>query len=102
MSDAAAAAGHDHPHVNYIAKFVWLVGLTTVEVGVAMWVEGMPKLLLLAFLSFWKAAIVLQYFMHLKTEGLALKLVCLFPVVLMFILFTLFLTDGYILGYAAS
>ena len=99
MSDAAIHA--DRPHVNYIAKFLWLVALTTVEVGVAIWVEGPAKLLLLAVLSFWKAAIVLRYFMHLKTEGLALKLAMLFPVVHMFILFTLFLIDSQYFGYNA-
>jgi caa(3)-type oxidase subunit IV len=95
VSDAALAAdSHDHPHVNYIAKFYWLVALTTVEVGVAIWIEGPMKLALLAFLSVWKAAIVLRYFMHMKTEGLALKLAMCFPVLLMVILFTLFLTDS--------
>lgn len=97
MSDAAShadAAGHDHPEVNYVAKFVWLVALTTVEVGVAMWIEGVPKLALLTFLSVWKAAIVLRYFMHMKMEGIGLKLAMLFPVLLMVILFTLFLIDS--------
>jgi caa(3)-type oxidase subunit IV len=101
MSDAAAPATHDHPEVNYVAKFLWLVGLTTVEVGVALWIEGMPKLALLTFLSVWKAAIVLRYFMHLKMEGIALKLVMLFPVLLMFILFTLFLIDSQFFHYNA-
>jgi len=97
VSDAAAPAGHDahDAHdVNYVAKFYWLVGLTAVEVAVAMFIEGVPKLALLAFLSVWKAAIVLRYFMHLKMEGIALKLTMLFPVVLMVILFTLFLIDS--------
>lgn len=97
MSDAAApahAAGHDHPEVNYVAKFLWLVALTAIEVGVAIWVEGVPKLALLTFLSVWKAMIVLQYFMHMKMEGIGLKLAMLFPVVLMVILFTLFLIDS--------
>lgn len=107
MSEAAAhavaaeAPGHDAPHVNYVAKFIWLVALTTVEVGVALWIEGPAKLVLLAALSLWKAWIVLSYFMHLKTEGLALKLAMLFPVVLMFILFTLFLIDSQYFGYNA-
>ena len=67
----------------------------------AIWIEGAPKLVLLAALSLWKASIVLSYFMHLKTEGLALKLAMLFPVVLMFILFTLFLIDSQYFGYNA-
>jgi caa(3)-type oxidase subunit IV len=103
VSEAAVLAGtaHDEPHVNYIAKFVWLVALTTVEVGVAIWVEGVPKLALLTFLSVWKASIVLKYFMHLKTEGIGLKLAMLFPVLLMVILFTLFLVDSQYFHYNA-
>ena len=104
MSDAAvpaADAGHDHPEVNYVAKFFWLVGLTTVEVIIAIYIDGFPKLALLTFLSVWKASIVLKYFMHLKMEGIALKLCMLFPVVLMFILFTLFLTDSQFFHYNA-
>lgn len=100
MSEAALHADDHQPHVNYIAKFVWLVGLTAAEVGVAIYVEGAAKLLLLTFLSVWKASIVLKYFMHLKTEGLALKLAMCFPVLLMVILFTLFLTDS-LSGYSS-
>ena len=97
MSDAAAHAdAHDsHPHVNYMAKFYWLVALTVADVVVAMYVEGGLKLGLLAFLSCWKAGIVLNHFMHLKTENLALKLAMAFPLVLIFILVMLFLADGY-------
>ena len=108
MSDAATDAGHataaehDHPHVNYIAKFGWLVALTTVEVIVAMNVEGGLKLFLLTFLSLWKAAIVLNYFMHLKSENLALKLALCFPLALIAILVTLFLADGYWMRYPSG
>jgi len=105
VTDAAAPSdpahgGEHHEEVNYVAKFFWLVGLTTVEVGVAMWTEGALKLALLTFLSVWKAAIVLRYFMHLKMEGIGLKLAMAFPVVLMVILFALFLTDS-LSGYNA-
>jgi len=104
VSDAAvapSAPAHDHAEVNYVAKFLWLVGLTTVEVFVAIYLDGALKLALLTFLSVWKAAIVLRYFMHLKMEGIGLKLAMLFPVVLMFILFTLFLTDSQFFHYNA-
>ena len=97
-----APHGEEHlPHVNYMAKFYWLVGLTAAEVGVAIALEGGARLFLLAFLSCWKAAIVLNYFMHLKTENLALKLAMAFPLVLVLILFGLFTLDGYFLNYAA-
>jgi heme/copper-type cytochrome/quinol oxidase subunit 4 len=112
MSDAAPAAppdtqGHGAQghaggtHVNYIAKFWWLVGLTVTEVAVALKVGPPYKLPLLAVLSGWKAAIVLNYFMHLKTERIGLKLLVAFPAVLIVVLVTLFLMDGYFLGYSA-
>jgi cytochrome c oxidase subunit IV len=95
----AHAGGH---HVNYMAKFWWLVGLTIAEVLVAVLLSGGVKLPLLGFLAFWKAGIVLNHFMHLKTEGLALKLTLAFPFALIVILVMLFLADGYFLGYAAA
>ena len=100
---AVAAADHDHHDVNYMAKFWWLLGLTLCEVGVAVLaakVEGFPGGLTLAGLAFfagWKAAIVLNYFMHLKQENTALKLVVAFPAALVVILVTLFLLDGHFL-----
>ena len=102
MGDAAGHAG-DHAgehHVNYMAKFWWLVGLTIVEVLVAWKVPGGLKLAGLAFFACWKAGIVLQHFMHLKSENLALKLVVAFPMVLILVLFTLFLLDAHFLGFA--
>ena len=101
MSEAAthdahgASAEHDHPQVNYIAKFLWLVGLTTVEVIVAIYLEGGLKLFCLTFLSVWKAGIVLNHFMHLKHENTALKLALCFPLALIGVIVTLFLADGY-------
>jgi cytochrome c oxidase subunit IV len=100
---AAPAADHGAAHhVNYLAKFYWLVGLTITEVAVALKVEGTAKLVLLAVLSVWKAGIVLNHFMHMKAETVALKLAMCFPLVLIFILLTLFLTDSHFLGYAGT
>ena len=100
MTDAAVHAADAPAHVNYMAKFYWLVALTAVEVGVAIYIPGGWKLLLLTVLSLWKAGIVLNHFMHLKTEGIVLKLAMLFPLVLVFILVTLFLADSYYFGYS--
>ena len=102
MSDAAAhAPDAGHQEVNYMAKFWWLLGLTIVEVGIALVVPH-PVLrgLGLSLFAVWKAGIVLQYFMHLKDEGIALKLALAFPLVLVCILVLLFLTDSYFLGYS--
>ena len=101
VTNAPQHAGSHDPHVNYMAKFYWLVGLTTAEVIVAFTLDGAPRLALLAFLSVWKAAIVLQYFMHMKTENLALKLAMCFPLALIFVLVTLFLADGVFFGYSS-
>ncbi len=100
MTEAHAhvhAGEHDHPEVNYMAKFWWLVGLTIAEVAVAWKVPGGFKLAGLAFFACWKAAIVMQYFMHLKHENMAMKLVVAFPAALIAVLVTLFLMDGYFL-----
>jgi cytochrome c oxidase subunit IV len=100
VSDAAAHGADGHAEVNYMAKFYWLVALTAIEVGVAIAIPGGWKLLLLTLLSLWKAGIVLNHFMHLKSEGIALKLAMLFPLVLVFILVSLFLLDSHVLGYS--
>ena len=102
MTDAAhAAAGAEHHETNYMAKFWWLLGLTAVEVLIAV-VVTQPALrgIGLAVFACWKAAIVLNHFMHLKGEGIALKLTVLFPLCLIVILVMLFLTDSYFLGYS--
>jgi|SRR5688572_25184159 cytochrome c oxidase subunit IV len=103
MTDAAhaAAAGAEHHETNYMAKFWWLLGLTIIEVLIA-WKVPSPALrgIGLAVFACWKAAIVLQHFMHLKNEGIALKLAMLFPLCLIAILVLLFLTDSYFLGYS--
>jgi heme/copper-type cytochrome/quinol oxidase subunit 4 len=104
MSDAAVhpAAG-EHHEVNYMAKFYWLVALTTAEVIAAFTLKEQRMLLLpiLTVLSIWKALIVLNYFMHLKTESLGLKLCMTFPLVLICVLVLLFLADGYWGNYSA-
>jgi cytochrome c oxidase subunit IV len=111
MSDAATAAheghdGHDAPHVNYMAKAYWLVGLTLAEVGAAVALQGDGKTGLrlgaLSVLALWKAGIVGAYYMHLQTEPRALKAVALFPLALIVVLCTAVLTDGHWLGYAAT
>ena len=103
MTDAAhsTAPAEAHHHVNYMAKFWWLLGLTAVEVLIAVYIPN-PALrgIGLAVFACWKAMIVLQYFMHLKDEGIALKLAMLFPLVLVFVLVLLFLADSHFLGYS--
>ena len=107
MTDAVAHA-EDHPGTNYMAKFWWLVGLTAAEVAAAvLFIKFFPgatglKLLVLGAFAIWKAGVVLNHFMHMSHEGKALKLMMCFPLVLIAILVTLFVTDGVWLHYAAE
>jgi cytochrome c oxidase subunit IV len=103
---AAPDAHHaDEHHVNYMAKAYWLTGLTIVEVLIAWKVTGEGTMGLrlgaLTVFSMWKAGIVGAYYMHLKSEPRALKMVALFPLALVVILCLGVLTDGHWLGYAA-
>jgi cytochrome c oxidase subunit 4 len=103
MTEAAPAhaAEGGHHATNYMAKFWWLLGLTVVEVLIAVFVGNAAlRGIGLAVFACWKAGIVLNYFMHLKDEGIALKLTLLFPLVLVLILVLLFLTDSHFLGYS--
>lgn len=102
MTDAAPAAEHGEHDVNYMAKFWWLVCLTIAEVLVAVFVPPPFKIVLLGFFALWKAGIVLRYFMHLKSENIALKLAMAFPLVLIIVLVVLFLADAHFLGYSGA
>jgi len=70
---------HTHPH--YFVIFAVLAGLTLCEVAVAF-ISHLPRttlVVLLLGLSVWKALLVALYFMHLKYEGIRLRLLVLFP-----------------------
>ncbi|MHC4821370.1 MAG: cytochrome C oxidase subunit IV family protein [Planctomycetota bacterium] len=110
MSEAAAAHADDHAHENhdplYWKKFWWLLGLTVAEVLVAVMLKGHGmegvRVAGLATFALWKAAIVMQHYMHLSAEPRGLKLLLLFPGVLILVLIFLVSLDGHILGYAAG
>jgi len=99
--DAAPAAegAHDDAHhegPSYLMVFVWLTVLTAIELALAP-VFGMRGLLLALGLSFFaslKALAVAFYYMHLKFEQTAMKLLLLLPVGLIVVLFALVIPDA--------
>jgi len=75
-SHVAAAEGHDVGSTKmFVTVWVWLLGLTGVEVFLA-YLRLAPALMLtiLVGLSLIKAALIVSYFMHLRFERLGLFL----------------------------
>ena len=69
----------EHSKKPYYVMFAVLTVLTLIEVGVAkLDVQG-PKVALLVLLAVTKATLVALYYMHLKSEMRALKLVIVIP-----------------------
>ena len=82
----------DHKeHPKYMNIFWWLAGLTVVEVGVAIPEYAMVlKAILLIGLACAKAALVANYFMHLKFEKRTLTLIVITPfLICVFLVFML-------------
>lgn len=74
-------------HPNYIGIFLFLAGLTAIELVVAFlpW----PKMVLIALLillAVWKAVLVALYYMHLRYEPTRLRLLAIAPLPLAVIL----------------
>lgn len=68
-------------HPNYWAIWAWLAFLTIIEIFFAQipWIPRMGILLGLIGMAVAKAVLVAMYFMHVKFEGTALRLVVLAP-----------------------
>ena len=82
-----ASGTHDDHHVNYVAIFWWLLGLTILEVAAGLPAAGpsYPQMLkgtLLISMAFTKAVLVAMYFMHLKFDKKALSFIAMVPLVL--------------------
>lgn len=82
-----ASVSHDDHHVNYMAIFWWLLGLTILEVmaGVPASGPSYPQMLkgaLLISMALTKAVLVAMYFMHLKFDKKVLSYIALTPLVL--------------------
>ena len=80
----------------FISIWVWLVGLTLVEIFLAY--KPMPihlMLIVLLGLSIIKAALIVAYFMHLKFERLSLILTIVPMLVVCILLLFVFFPDSY-------
>ena len=92
MSEHAIAAHPETPARTFLFVWLWLVGITGVEVFLAYeHVAPILMLVILVGLSIIKAALIMSYFMHLKFEKLALVLwlvpAMVFCICMMLILF---------------
>jgi cytochrome c oxidase subunit 4 len=87
-----------HPEPSYGSVWWVLLGLTIVEVLVAMpWlgIPYLPKVVLLVGLALSKASVVALYFMHLRFERTTLLLIAATPLVICsFLLFMLMPDEG--------
>ena len=81
-------------HPAYIAIFLWLAGLTALELGVAFldWPKTVLILILLG-MALWKALLVALYFMHLKFEGNRMRIFAIAPLPLTVIIIVAVLTE---------
>jgi caa(3)-type oxidase subunit IV len=71
-----------HRRPNYILVFLALAAITAVEVFFVTLFPGLPKAPFLLAMSFIKVALVLLYFMHLKTDNRWYALIFLLPFLL--------------------
>lgn len=87
MSDAAT-------HPKYMLIFLWLAGLTGVELGIAFlpWAKELLIILLLG-LAVWKALLVALYFMHARFEGNRLRIFMVAPLPLAIIVVVAVMTE---------
>ena len=77
---AVADAGHEQP--RYMLIWGALAVLTAIEVGVAfIGLSRSATILALLGLAVWKALLVAMYFMHLKYESTALKVIAAVPLI---------------------
>lgn len=88
-----AENGHKE-HPKYMNIFWWLLGLTIVEVAVAIPEYSIVlKAILLIGLACSKAALVAIYFMHLKFERKTLTIIVLIPFIICVFLVIMLMPD---------
>jgi caa(3)-type oxidase subunit IV len=71
-----------HGRPNYILVFLALAVITAIEVFFVSLFPGLPKAPFLLAMSFVKVALVVLYFMHLKTDNRWYALIFLLPFLL--------------------
>jgi cytochrome c oxidase subunit 4 len=73
MSEHAVTAHPEAPARTFLFVWLWLIGITGVEVFLGYkHIAPLLMLVILVGLSIIKAALIMSYFMHLKFEKLAL------------------------------
>ena len=82
VAEAAAAAETEHQQPRYMAIWATLAVLTAIEVGVAfLGFSRSVTVLALLGMAVWKALLVAFYFMHLKYEPKALRIMVAAPLI---------------------
>jgi caa(3)-type oxidase subunit IV len=87
----------EHHGPSYMAVWIYLLALTAVEVVLAyvhLFSTGTMLLILMA-LSVVKAALIVAYFMHLRTERMSLVLSLMPAVIFVICLLFIFFPDSY-------
>ena len=80
----------------FISIWVWLLGLTLIEIGLAYKPMAIHIMLtILLGLSIIKAALIVAYFMHLKFERLSLVLTIVPMLVVCIVLLFVFFPDSF-------
>ena len=94
-ADDAHAEG-DHEEPRYMMIFFWLTIFTLIELGLSpvFHLHGAALAIGLSFFASLKALAVAFYYMHLKFERTAMKILLLLPVALIVVLFVLILPDA--------
>jgi len=81
-------------HPNYWAIWAYLLVLTLAEVGVAQLSWNKTVLILvLVVMAVWKAGLVALYFMHLKWEGMRIRIFAIAPLPLTVIIVIAVVTE---------
>ena len=83
-----------HAHPNYWGIWAYLLVLTVGEVAIAQlaWHDTV-KILILLGLAVWKAALVALYFMHLRWEGMRMRIFAIAPLPLTVIIVIAVVTE---------
>ena len=102
---SANAATHEHGGTTrlFVWVWLWLVGITGVEVYLAyLHLPANIMLTMLVGLSIIKAALIVSYFMHLRFERLGLVLLLVPVLVFCISLMLIFFPDGFRLLHLRS
>lgn len=85
---------HERVHPNYVAVWVWLVGLLIVSVGVtSLPIPAWVILFVIFAVAVVKALLVALNYMHLKFEQLLIYAMAIVPILIFFVLWVVLYPD---------